>query len=404
VPQSPAPLPISLPALILGGGIAGLWTLDTLRRHNIPALLLEPNALGQGQSMWSQGIIHGGLKYTLTGILNPAAEAIREMPALWRECLAGTREPNLSSAKLRAEHCHLWHTQSLSSRLGMFGAKVGLRVAPVTLEPHERPEALRACPGSVARLDEQVIDVAAVLAALAQRNKGHILQTRGASITFDKHPTEVIVTLTPPSGSSLHTLHLRARHIILTAGAGNAPLRQALGLDPLACQLRPLHQVMLRGGELPILNGHCTDGAATRATITAAKDREGRTVWQVGGQIAERGVTMSPAELVAFAKSELAACLPGVDLGRAQWTTYKADRAEMKSQTGARPDDATILQEGRVITAWPTKLALAPRLAGKVLALVETPDQPPTELTPAHEWPAPPIATAPWDEPRDWTA
>lgn len=353
--------------------------------------------------MWSQGIIHGGLKYTLTGLFNPAAEAIREMPALWRECLAGTREPNLSEATLRAEHCHLWHTQSLTSRLGMFGARVGLRVAPVTLEPHERPEALRDCPGSVARLDEQVIDVAAVLAALARRNQGHVLHTRGGSITFDKHPTEVIVALTPSSGSSLPTLHLRAHHIILTAGAGNAPLRQALGLDPLACQLRPLHQVMLRG-ELPPLNGHCTDGAATRATITTAKDREGSTVWQVGGQIAERGVSMSPAELIAFAKSELAACLPGIRLEHAQWTTYKADRAEMKSTSGTRPDDATILQEGRVITAWPTKLALAPRLAEKILSLVKAPEKPPADTTPAHGWPTPPVAMAPWDEPRDWTA
>lgn len=386
--------------MIVGGGIAGLWTLDTLRRAGVGAVLLEPRALGQGQSMWSQGIIHGGLKYTLAGMLNPAAEAIREMPGVWRDCLAGRREPDLSRARLRAGHCHLWHTQSLSSRLGMMGAKIGLRVAPVSLEKHERPAALRDCPGTVARLDEQVIDVASVLGVLAERNRGFILHTQGAGVTFVSGKSGVSVVLTPSAGAALPPLTLEAGKVVLTAGAGNAPLRQALGLDPLASQVRPLHQVMVRG-DLPELNGHCTDGAATRATITSATDREGRRVWQAGGQIAERGVAMNAAALVAFAKSELEACLPGVRLDGMQWATYRADRAEMKSASGARPDDATILVEEKVITAWPTKLALAPRLADRVLERVR--DKAGGEFdASAHGWPAPSVANAPWDEAREW--
>jgi len=70
-------------ALILGGGVAGLWTLDRLHRAGHSVLLIEPNALGAGQTIWSQGILHSGLKYTLAGALNKAARAIQSMPERW---------------------------------------------------------------------------------------------------------------------------------------------------------------------------------------------------------------------------------------------------------------------------------------------------------------------------------
>jgi glycerol-3-phosphate dehydrogenase len=50
---------------ILGGGIAGLWLLARLRQAGYSTLLLESQALGAGQTIASQGIIHGGLKYAI---------------------------------------------------------------------------------------------------------------------------------------------------------------------------------------------------------------------------------------------------------------------------------------------------------------------------------------------------
>ena len=79
-------------AVIFGGGIAGLWLLDELRRGGYSAVLLESRALGSGQTVASQGIIHGGLKYTLSGMLTKSAANISEMPGLWRECFAGQSE------------------------------------------------------------------------------------------------------------------------------------------------------------------------------------------------------------------------------------------------------------------------------------------------------------------------
>ncbi|MDP6360798.1 MAG: FAD-dependent oxidoreductase, partial [Planctomycetota bacterium] len=77
--------PIPVDVLIIGGGGAGLWLLDELTRANYEALLIECAALGTGQTVGTQGIIHGGLKYTLGGMLTGSAKAIRDMPALWRQ-------------------------------------------------------------------------------------------------------------------------------------------------------------------------------------------------------------------------------------------------------------------------------------------------------------------------------
>lgn len=400
--------------IIVGGGIAGLWTLDELVRRGVRAVLIERDALGAGQTVWSQGIVHGGLKYTLSGLMNPSAEAIREMPAIWRDCLAGRRAPDLSSAAIRAPHCHLWRTDSLASRAGMIGAKVGLRVAPTTLARHERPAPLTQCPGDVARLDEQVIDAPAVLRALATPHADRIVRGRITEVVREHTHAHEHVRATIECGGA--RVQIVADRLVITAGNGAAALRQMLGLSESRVQVRPLRMAMLRGpaAELPALFGHCVDGAKTRVTITSATDAHGRRVWQVGGEVAERGVTMPPLELARAARREVLASIPGLDTAACEWSCYDAPRAELATPGGRRPDDATILAEGPVLTAFPTKLALAPRLAQLVAESIGADDRDAREANDARDQNdaralgdlcaahAVPIATPPWDEPREW--
>ena len=61
---------------IIGGGIAGLWTLNQLRNRGYNAVLFEQEALGSYQTVGSQGMIHGGIKYALTGAWSGSSEAI----------------------------------------------------------------------------------------------------------------------------------------------------------------------------------------------------------------------------------------------------------------------------------------------------------------------------------------
>jgi len=391
-----------LDVLIFGGGAAGLWLLDRLARRGDRVLLLEAGRLGQGQTVGSQGIIHGGLKYTLQGLLTPAAREIREMPEVWRRSLAGQRVPDLRHTRLRSNVCHLWRSESLRSRLGMLGAKVGLHVAPQELAAADRPPALAGCSGPIARLDEQVIDPASFIADLARQHRMRLLQidTRDDFKCLISEPgiVERVVLSQPQTG---RPQELCPRRVVLTAGAGNAELRRRFGLPADEMQRRPLHMVMLRG-DLPVLNGHCVDGARTRVTITSDRDSSGRTVWQVGGQLAEDGVSHDEIGLIGHANRELAAVLPGVDFSHTEWATYRIDRAERATPRGGRPDTATVVGEGQVITAWPTKLALVPQLARMVEACLPAPQIHAFDLDALTDWPRPQVAQPPWDVPRTW--
>ncbi len=406
--------------VIFGGGAAGLWLLDELTRRGLSAVLLEANALGTGQTVAAQGIIHGGLKYTLQGLLTKSAANIREMPRVWRDCLDGRSEPDLSDVRRRSDECFLWRTDSLSSRLGMLGAQFGLRVAPQTVTSDDRPELLRGCPGTVARLLEQVISAVSLIEVLAARHNERMLQINPQQVEFVCRAAGDVslIRLHRDDGQSLE---LRPRHVVFTAGAGNSALRRSVQLNQEAMQRRPLHMVMLRG-LLPAFQGHCVDGAKTRVTITSDVDSVGRIVWQVGGQIAEEGVVWDDLSLLANARQELVSVLPGIDLSSVEWSTYRVDRAEAIMPGGKRPETVQIRREGNCLTAWPTKLALVPQLVAEITAeLVEhvsnvlVSSGGPSHISESknankhgqvenlpHDWPRPLVALPPWETAERW--
>ena len=159
--------PLHLDVLIFGGGAAGLWLLDVLHQSGKRVLLLESGNLGEGQTISSQGIIHGGLKYALRGRPSKAARMIRDMPMRWRRCLAGEASPDLAGTTTRGEYCCLWALPGLRSRVGLLGARFGLRIKPQPMPADARPEPLKAWKGPVARLDEQVLEPQSLLTTLS---------------------------------------------------------------------------------------------------------------------------------------------------------------------------------------------------------------------------------------------
>jgi glycine/D-amino acid oxidase-like deaminating enzyme len=398
---------MELDVLIFGGGATGLWLLDQLSRRGDRVLLLEAGRLGQGQTVASQGIIHGGLKYSLQGLLTPAAREIRDMPDIWRRCLAGRRVPDLRNTRVRSACCHLWRSDSLRSRLGMLGARVGLQVAPTEISSADRPAVFAGCPGPVARLDEQVISPASFIADLARQNGARILEVDAdCGIDFVLPGTGVVERVVISHPDNAQKVEVRPRRVVLTAGAGNEVLRRRMGLPADQMQTRPLHMVLVRGN-LPVLNGHCVDGARTRVTITTDCDAQGRMVWQVGGQLAEDGVACDEQTLVRRARDELVSVLPGVNFADCEWSACRVDRAERAMPHGGRPDTAAVLSDGNILTVWPTKLALAPQAVRMVEACLPASNRSasaggafdPREFA---AWPRPEVAQPPWETPRTW--
>src|SRR5690606_5323688 len=124
---------INLDIAIIGGGIAGLWLLDRLRTCGYNAALFTQGALGAGQTIASQGMIHGGIKYTLGGAVNDASQTIASMPTLWRQCLAGTGEVDLTRTLVLSDDFYLWSTTARGSLATFFASRaVRGRITPVT--------------------------------------------------------------------------------------------------------------------------------------------------------------------------------------------------------------------------------------------------------------------------------
>ncbi len=386
--------------VIFGGGISGLWLLDVLRHRGYSAVLVEAHALGAGQTVASQGILHSGLKYSLRGILSASAREAREMPVIWRKCLQGDAQPCLSETEIRSENFYLWGTDSASSQLALVGASLGLKVTPRKVDGSDRPALLQNCRGSVYRVDEQVISPASLLANLASRNREALVKVDPAAVAFEPSSSGgQTVGLQAPG----HKVAVTARWIILTAGSGNEQLRQQLGLRGGAMQRRPLHMVLVRGRSLPLFYGHCIDGNITRVSITSAVDSTGTVVWQVGGQVAESGVAWSPEEVIRHTQREFAEVLPELDLSETQWATYRVDRAEGATTLGRRPSSFRLIQDGNVLTAWPTKLVLAPQLAEAILKHVTTQSPAPQPSLAALEgMPRPEVAAPPWEQVAAW--
>jgi glycerol-3-phosphate dehydrogenase len=211
---------------------------------------------------------------------------------------------------------------------------------------------------------------------------------------------QAVTVHSPETGAALT---LEPDWLVLAAGSGNAALRRQLGLDAESMQRRPLHMVLVRGGHLPEFYGHCVDGGRTRESITSARDDAGRTVWQVGGQIAEDGVSLDPESLIRRAQAEIADTLPRLNLAGTEWSTYRIDRAEGKVAGGRRPDSYRLLQDGNVLSAWPTKLVLVPQLAAAAAKqIVESTTPRRTDLGGLASWPHPHVAAPPWARVKSW--
>lgn len=384
--------PWSTDILIVGGGVAGLWLNARLRRAGYATVLVETGALGGGQSGKSQGIIHGGTKYALTGMLTGASEAIADMPRRWRESLAGSGELDLSGVRLLSEAHYLWSPGSLAGNLTSFFASKAVRGRVDAVKGDELPPALRdrAFKGKVYRLAELVLDVPSLVARLAELAGDSLLAG---------HELQPLREAGELTGLVVDGQPIRARRIVLTAGAGMAELLQALGLEQPAMQRRPLHMVVVKGPMLKPLYAHCLGGGPKpRVTITSHPTADGQWLWYLGGDLAEAdGVAREPAAQIAAAQKEIASLLPWVDQSQLHWATLRVDRAEPAQSGLVRPDNAFLAEQHRLLVGWPTKLALAPDFSDRVISHLQRDGIRPQAHAELGDLPRPVLGVPAWE-------
>ena len=131
-------------------------------------------------------------------------------------------------------------------------------------------------------------------------------------------------------------------------------------------------------------------------TITSVDLADGKRVWQVGGELAERWASTDNDDFFAALESEVGRVLPGLDLSGTELGDYAAVRAEAASEDIRRPSGVQVSEvESGLVLAWPTKWAMAPLLAEEVARMVvpgagEASKRPP-------DWSRASVGTPPWE-------
>ena len=395
---SDAPVEVRVDVIVFGGGIAGLWTLARLQQAGYKAVLLESQALGAGQTRYAQGIIHGGTKYALTGKLTASSESLADMPSRWRDCYQGNGELDLSQAELLSDAHYLWSTTSLTSRISGFFASKVMRSRSTELDRKSLPAIFqhRDFKGQFYRLDEPVFNTMTVIRALAEPRKQSILMIDRESLTHEDGKLKV-------SSAQGVDYCFHYKKVIFNAGEGNEELVARFDNDQPEMQRRPLKMVVMRGVQNDMIYAHCLGASVNpRITITSHRDAQDNVVWYMGGQLAEDGVNKTDVALVKAAKKELGQLIPWLELKGAEWGVLEINRAEIKKPGTTRPDTFSIEQHKDVITAWPTKLALAPVLADELVNMIAADSvERSTDLS-LPEWVSPEYAELPWDEEACW--
>ena len=356
---------------IVGGGIAGMWLANLLSVRGYGVALLERGGVGGEQTLASQGLIHGGLKYALGGSLTRGSEAIARMPERWRACLAGNGEIDLRAIAPLSERYYMFAEASAFGQLTSFFASKSLRGRIKKLKPADYPRVFNGFNGVVYELDDFVLDTSVLLHKLLEpisdRVLHHDFDPKDCALGNRAAETPVVLHL---GNTTIETDRL-----ILCAGAATQSLLDGLNIPNPTMQLRPLHQVIVRHADAHPLYAHCLTGIrAPEPRLTITSHREGDDwLWYIGGQLATQGVDKSPEELSHHARCELQKCVPWIDWTDACFSTLRVDRAEPKQATRQRPDEAFAQISGNCIVCWPTKLSLVPDLGDRVVELLEPP-------------------------------
>jgi glycerol-3-phosphate dehydrogenase len=394
-------LSLDVDVVILGGGIGGLWLLNRLCARGYNAVLLESEQLGGGQSVNSQGMIHGGIKYALGGMLTGSSEAIADMPEHWRRCIRGAGDVDLRGINVLSEHFYLWSSENLASRLTSFFASKLTRGRVETVAGNERHPVFQHADfrGNLYKLVDMVLDVPSVIKKLAENCSGRIYRADAGSIHFKRAADGSVAALQFLSATT--PVHIAAQRFVFSAGAGNEDLLHKLGSKTPAMQRRPLHQLLIKHDYPHPLYAHCTgSNPSPRLTISSHPLSDGKWVWYLGGDLATEGVALDEATLIAKGKQELRELLPWLDFSTAEWAALRIDRAEPKQKGLVKPDKAfAAIAENcaNVIVAWPTKLTLAPNMADEVEALLSIKPSAPELPAEASMLPPPEFAKPCWE-------
>lgn len=370
--------------IIVGGGISGLWLAAELKARDIPCCVIEKSALGQGQTLASQGMIHGGTKYALDGLLTKAASEIGAMPTRWKQALKGEGTVDLSRVQLEREDQLLWSVESIAANLLGFFASKAMRSRMERIDPQS--EAAFSHPsfkGHLYRLSEPVLKLDTLVHAFAEILDGQIFHAEATQLLMQDDKVVGVET----TAGQIHG------DVILTAGEGTEALLSGLPGNHPAMQRRPLAMAVCKLAQpIPKVFGHQLGSGSKPKLTVSTHEFEGAQYLYLGGQLAEDGVVQDDDTVCSNAQRALSEALSWLEPHVESTHVFRVNRAEPSTHEGNRPDTAFVSKLNNLIVAWPTKLALAPALADQVLQLLDEE----SKSTTLPQWPKAPEGHYPW--------
>lgn len=389
---------VHVDVLFVGGGIAGLWLLNCVRRAGYSALLVEAERIGAGQSGASQGFV---VHRPRTGATLPTEKETAELASVverWRAQLAGTGQPDLGAVRVLSELPLLW-TIPVEPRRHWLDRLLRRKPAeaagaadsvpesglPAVLRHVLRRGALSAQPGFV-------VDNRSLLEALAAPVRDALLLTQGAAVMARDGGFSVRIDEREP-------VVLRGRRTVYATGVG------ANLLGSVSLQVWHQQMVMIRGeGLADDLYVNAVDATGRRLfNVSAHRDAAGRPVWYYGGAMIEAGERVDAAQQIRNCRRDLARYLPWLAQTGLEFAAHRVDRAAVRMRNGL----ALLPQlrcEGQQIIAWPANLSTMPLLGDRLLGQLARDRIEPraADLHPLADWPQPAFAPAPWDEAQAW--
>lgn len=382
---------------IFGGGVAGLWLHNHLKNKGYCSVLLENDALGGGQTHKSQGMIHGGMKYSMLGTVTRDAQTIAAMPERFIAAMQGKGDVDLSKVQILSHAQYLWSQSKLTAKITGFLAQHALQGQVATLAKKSYPKVFQhpAFRGQVYALHEMVIDVASLVESLSAVTAIYKINPwTEQDLEFSStHKLNAVIVRHGEQAVKLH-----AQNFIFLAGAGNEQILHAFKEQNVQMQRRPLHMVVVKLAQDIALFGHCFGGARPRITITTHQSQQ-ETFWYLGGALAEEGINRQPAQQKLAAKKELQTLFPWLDWQQAEFRSFMIDRAEAKHPLGLKPESSVMKTFANIVVGWPTKLVLAPKLTDEIFLWLESNKQtaPTYDIAALQNFSKPAIAQPVWE-------
>lgn len=350
---------ISSDVVIIGGGIAGLYTLALFRTRGVEATLLEVDRLGGGQTIAAQGIIHSGIKYSLNYAQPEQGEALRCLPSLWTRLVNGEGEVNLSGTEILSQKIQLWirkgaRINSTALLQGYDLCQIPLRNLPNSFRNSQWIE-------DAFEANEPVISIPSLIHSLSSQCRQWIRKIEPSGAIAVKRAADGKV-------SSLHigSNIIAGQLIIFTCGEGNGLFLNAILSKAVSPFLRPLAMVVFSVSAPISLYGHYIDGGATpRITITSHVNN-GKYILYLGGKLAEQGAAMNDQDLISLSQEWLSEILPSTIFNNRDFNIYRINRAEGICKLNDQRREPVILPNNNAFFAWPVKLSYVPLMAERL--------------------------------------